>query len=393
MATLAIRNIGCLLSGRLEQPLLDADTVLVADGCIAAIGDEGILAGQEPDTTVDANGITLMPGLIDSHVHPVIGDFTPRQKMMDFIDSSLHGGVTTMISAGEAHFPGRPRDRQGTKALALVAHLASQNARPAGVKVHGGAIILEPGLIEDDFAELAAAGVWLVGEVGLGKVYKPEDAGPMVEWAHKHGFKVLMHTGGTSIPGSSTVTATEVAAVKPDVVCHINGGPTACSPAEIRRLVAETPFAIEIVQCGNPKAALVALQALIEGGRLDRLILGNDAPSGTGVIPLGMLRNIAYLAAVGGLDAAQAVACATGNTARVFGLSTGSMEVGKEADLVLADAPLGSGGRDVLEALALGDLPGISMVFIDGEMKVSISRNTPPPTRKAAVAVQQAIRT
>ena len=385
MATLAIKNIGLLLSGRLEEPLLDATTLLVADGKVAAIGGDDILAGMTPDKTVDAAGAAVLPGLIDSHSHPVLGDFTPRQKQLDYIDSCLHGGVTTMISAGEAHTPGRPKDRAGTKALAILAHLSAANARPAGLKLHGGAVILEPGLTEADFAEMAAAGVWLVGEIGLGAVRTPEQAIPMVAWAHAQGMKVLMHTGGTSIPGSSTVGAADVLAIRPDVVCHLNGGPTAASDEDIRAIIEGSDLAIEIVQCGNYKAALTVLAALTERGELHRLILGNDAPSGTGVIPLGILRNIAYLASVGGLAPESAVCCATGNTARVFGLPEGVIEVGAPADLVVADAPLGSAGADLLAALAVGDVPGIGLVLIDGQIKVNVSRNTPPPARKPVV--------
>lgn len=385
MTTLAITNIGLIASGDIRRPTLDADTVVIQDGLISAIGAAEVLTITQPDAVVDANGLALLPGLIDSHVHPVIGDFTPRQNTLGFIDSSLHGGVTTMISAGEAHFPGRPKDPVGTKALAVLAHLSFENARPSGVKVHAGSLILEPGLTEGDFSELEKAGVWLVGEVGLGQVHSPEDAAPMVEWAHRHGFKVLMHTGGTSIPGSSTVTADDVLAVRPDVVCHLNGGPTACSSEDILRIIRETPFAVEIVQCGNQKAALLILEELVARDELHRLILGNDAPSGTGVIPLGILRTVAFLASCGGLDPARAIACATGNTARLFGLRTGRVEVGAEADLVLADAPMGAVGTDAFEALACGDLPGISMVLIDGQVMVRRSRNTPPPRRRASV--------
>ena len=132
-----------------------------------------------------------------------------------------------MISAGECHTPGRPKDPSGTKALAIVGHKSFENAHPSSVKVEGGALILEKGLVEKDFEDLSKEGVWIVGEIGLGSVNSPELASPMVEWAHKYGFKVQMHTGGTSIPGSSTVTADDVIRTKPDVVSHINGGPTA----------------------------------------------------------------------------------------------------------------------------------------------------------------------
>ena len=319
MSFTAVTNIGTIVSGNINEPVLQADTIVINNGKIEAVGNKEIISKYQECRIIDAGGMTVMPGLIDSHVHPVIGDYTPRQKMADFIESSLHGGVTTMISAGECHTPGRPTDPAGVKALAVLAHKSSAKQRPGGVKLHGGAVILEKGLTEADFAELAAAGVWLVGEVGLGSVKSPEDAAPMVKWAKKHGMKVMMHTGGTSIPGSSTVTADDVMKVSPDVVSHINGGPTAISPDEIKKLVQETDLTLEIVQCGNVKAADLVVRSLNERNQLNRVIIGNDAPSGTGVIPLGILRTISQLASLSGISAVQAIAMATGKTASVYG--------------------------------------------------------------------------
>src|SRR5713101_263424 len=158
-----ISNIGLIVSGDIAKPLLDGDSIVVVDGTIAAVG-KGL--DGDADTVIDVKGSTVIPGLIDSHCHPVFGDFTPRQRTIDFIESGLHGGVTTVVSAGEVHLPGRPKDIVGLKALAIVAVKSYQNLRPAGVKVHAGAPILELGLEEHDFAEMAAAGVTLVGEIG-----------------------------------------------------------------------------------------------------------------------------------------------------------------------------------------------------------------------------------
>jgi enamidase len=380
-----IRNVGALVSGDVGQPRLDADSILIRDGTIAAVGRR---LDDDADTVIDARGSTVLPGLIDSHVHPVFGDFTPRQRTVDFLDSGLNGGVTTAISAGEVHLPGRPKDIVGLKALAIVAARAWQNFRPSGVKVHAGAPILELGLTEADFAEMAAAGVTLVGEIGLGSVKTGKDAAPMVTWAKRHGMTVTIHTGGPSIAGSSPINADVVLEANPHVVGHINGGTTSMAPAEIERLVA-TDMALEIVQCGNAKTALHTLRAAMEARATHRLIVGNDAPSGTGVIPLGVLRTLSVLAGLGGLDPAAAVACATGNTARVYKLNVGVIAAGREADLVICDAPVGSIAADALGALAAGDLPGISMVLIDGRPVIGRSRNTPPAARAAEVVKGQ----
>ena len=167
-------------------------------------------------------------------MHPVFGDFTPRQRTVDFIDSAMNGGVTTAISAGEVHLPGRPKDIVGLKALAIVAAKAYANFRPGGVKVEAGAPILELGLTEADFAEMAAAGVKLVGEIGLGSVRTGRDAAPMVRWAKQHGMTVTIHTGGPSIAGSSPISAEVVLEARPHVVGHINGGTTSMAPGRDR---------------------------------------------------------------------------------------------------------------------------------------------------------------
>jgi len=385
MARLGIKNIGVLVTGDVKNPVSKATTIIVEDGKILKIGEENLLEEFKCDKVIDAKGTTVAPGFIDSHVHPVLGDFTPRQNTLGYINSSLHGGVTTMISAGECHTPGRPKDAAGTKALAVLAHKSAKNARPGGVKLHGGALILEKGLVEKDFEELAKEGVWLVGEIGLGSVKNPEEAAPMVKWAKKNGFKVMMHTGGTSIPGSSTITAQDVIDTDPDVVSHINGGPTAIAPEEVDKIIEKTNMALEIVQCGNYKIMKHVVNAVKEKGQLERIIVGNDSPSGTGIIPLGVLRTLSYVASEANVTAAEAICFATGNTAKVYGLNVGLIEEGREADFVIMDAPLGSVGKNALEALEAGDLPGVSMVIIDGEVMFTKSKNTPPATTSAVI--------
>ena len=120
---LVIRNIGLLLSGDLQTPILAADTIVAVDGIITAVGKQQDCDIDAADRLVDAKA-AISPGLIDSHVHPVFGDWTPRQSQIGWIDSFLHGGVTTMISAGEVHMPGRPRDIVGLKAMAIFAQRA-----------------------------------------------------------------------------------------------------------------------------------------------------------------------------------------------------------------------------------------------------------------------------
>lgn len=383
MSAVLIKNVGLMLSGDVAQPMLEADSIVVADGLIQEVG-KGLTAPQGA-TVIDAGGCAVTPGLIDSHCHVVLGDWTPRQQMQNFLDSSLHGGVTTSISAGEVHLPGRPKDPLGAKCLAILAAKSWANLRPGGMKVLGGALILEKGLTEADIAECAQAGVKVVGEVGLGSVKEPDEAAEMVAWAKAQGMTVMMHTGGTSIPGSSVVGPEQIIKVKPSVASHINGGPTAVSLEGAKAIIDQTDIAVEIVQCGNMLRATQVARYIDETKQWGRLIFGNDAPSGTGVVTLGILRNMALVASQGGVAPELCVCMATGNTARLYGLNRGIIAPGKEADLVFMDTPMGSPGKDLLEALAEGDTPGISIIMVDGKVVAAKSRNTPPAVRQAKV--------
>ena len=378
---LVIRNIGLVLSGELKTPILDADTVVAVDGRISAIGKEKDLDLGGATTVVDANGTTLTPGLIDSHVHPVAGDWTPRQNQIGWIDSYLHGGVTTMISAGEVHTPGRPKDVVGLKAMAIFAQRAFSAFRPGGVRIHAGAPVLEHGMVEEDFKELAAAGVTMLGEVGLGSVKDGATARQMVGWARKYGIQSTIHTGGPSIPGSSLIDKDIVLAADADVIGHINGGHTALPDDQIISLCESSPRALEIVHNGNEKAALLTLRTAKELKQLPRVILGTDSPAGSGVQPLGILRMISMLSSLGDVAAEVAVCFATGNTAKIRKLDCGLVEVGRAATFVLIDKAQHSAGKTVLDSIQRGDLPGIGMVIIDGAVSAQRSRNTPPATR------------
>ena len=382
---LLIKNIGQIVSGNIKAPLLDGDAVLVKNGRITAVGNEQMLDIAGVKQIMDANGCTLLPGLIDSHVHVVVGDYTPRQQTLGFIESCLHGGVTSMISAGEVHIPGRPKNAAGLKALAIIAAQSFANARPSGVKVMGGGLILDPEFREQDFKELAEAGVKHLGEIGLGTVTDWALAGKMVGWAHKYGMKVMMHVGGASIPGSNVIGADAVLTAKPDVASHLNGGPTAAPIEDIERIITESKIALELVQCGNMLALQNVARLIQHHDALDRMIIGTDMPSGTGVVPLGMLRTITAVTTFSDIRPEQAVAMATGNTAVVYELPRGMIAEGYEADMLLVDAPVGSVADSALEALAIGDLPGIGAVIIDGELKVGVSRNTPPLKRKVDI--------
>ena len=383
---LVIRNIGLMLSGKMEAPIYEADCIIAYANKIAEWGREADMNLEGADTVIDANGVTLAPGLIDSHIHPVIGDYTPRQQQLHWIDSTLHGGVTTLISAGEVHMPGRPKDVVGLKAMAIAAQRWYENFRPSGMKVHAGAPVIEHGMVEQDFKDLADAGVTLLGEVGLGTVKDGKTAQQMVGWARKYGIQSTIHTGGPSIPGSGLIDADMVMETGTDVIGHINGGHSALPDDQIICLCESCKAAFEIVHNGNERAAVLTVNTARELSKLDQVILGTDGPAGSGVQPLGILRMIAMLSAFGNVPAEIAFCFGNGNTSRQRNLDTGLIEKGMCADFVLMDQAQHAPGKNILESVQLGNLPGVGMTVIDGVVCSGRSRNTPPAYRLPQVA-------
>jgi len=382
MRRLAIKNIGTLVTGDLEEGILAADSLICQDGLIARIGSG--LDVSDADVVIDAQGTTVIPSLIDSHCHVVLGDYTPRQKTVGFLDSYVHGGITSVISPGEIHAPGRPKDASGVKALAVAARSCFLNFHPTGMKVHGGAIVIEPTLTEEDFKEVAEQGVWLA-KYGFGSFRDPYDGEPQIRWAQKYGINVMCHCGGASIPGSKPITAEHLLKLRPDVCGHVNGGPTALTDDGVEQIVRETDMILQVVQAGNLKKTLDVIRLAVDSKQLHRVIVASDTPTGTGVIPLGVIKTVCEISSLTGLPPEQAVALATGNNARTYNLKCGVIAEGREADLVVLDAPWGSTAHDALGAISRGDIPGISAVIIDGKVRTLRSRNTPAAAMMARV--------
>jgi enamidase len=383
----AIVNIGRIVSGDWHDPFLGGDTIISEAGSIVSVGTASAGEVSSADVVIDADGTTAIPGLIDSHVHTTFGDYTPRQKTVGFLESYLHGGVTTAISASEVHVPGRPTDPAGVKALAVAAFKSFESFRPGGMRVHGGSIILEPGLTDADFRDVATQGVWLA-KAGFGAVKTPFDYAPMMAWAKAAGMITTVHTGGSSIPGSGAIRAEHLVAMQPHVSFHINGGPTAVPDEDFRVIIEKTQAALQVCTAGNLRTTILCANLAHELKVFDRFIIATDTPTGSGVMPLGMLYTIAHCASLTAMPPEWFVCAATGSNARIYRLNSGLLAAGRDADIVLLDAPSGGSKTTALDAIKNGDVAAVCAVIADGVPRfVGRSRNTPPSIRRVRVAV------
>lgn len=375
-----IANIGEFFTGDMAAPTAPVRSLLIEDGMIRQWEPP---AGTACESVLDARGGAVLPGLIDGHVHPVFGEWTPTQDAIGWIGNYLHGGTTTMVSAGELHTPGLDYGNLTpdlVTALAEVTRATTGRVRWSGVKLHAGTVLLVPGMKETHFDRLNRAGVAFAKFLFYPLKADPAEARRYVEWCHDRGIRVKVHTGGVSRSGLSQICGFEILTwLQPDIAAHVSGGPIPMSDVDLVRTIEETNFALEICSSGNDRSTLLTARRLRELRRLDRLTLGTDTPGGTGIIPRGMLRNILYLSAVCELAPGEAIAVATGNTAKAHGLDVGILRVGAPADLMICGPVEGSTGTTLADAIAHGDLPGISYVLVDGEVVVEgRSRQTPP---------------
>jgi enamidase len=77
---------------------------------------------------------------------------------------------------------------------------------------------------------------------------------------------------------------------------------------------------------------------------------------------------------------------ATGSVGAVYGLDAGRLAVGRPADLLVIDAPVGGRAEHALDALTLGDLPAVAVAVTEGAVRFTRSRNTPRSTRPITVS-------
>ena len=384
MNNLVLKNIDKIISGDIKKGVVPGDCIVVRDGKIAGIGFEKDLDTSGIDIVVDVDGQMVCPGLIDCHVHNTLDDYAPQRGAVGCYADALYAGSTTIISEGEQG-PGWPRfydDAIGCKAAAIMAHRVFRRFRPGGAqKVHGGALVLVHGLTEQDFKEMSEAGVWLIAEIGGGGLSDPVEVAPMLEWARKYNFFYSVHLAPPSIPGSSWVTSKEILKLKPHKVAHTNGGSTAVSFDHIERLMDESDIPLELVVNGNFVNFNKMIQHMAKKGELHRLMFGSDAPTGQASLSGAIHRAIVKAASLNGIPAETAIAMGTGVSADLYGLNTGKVEIGREADLMVIDNPPGSVGSDALKAIENGDPFGNSMVIVDGRIVAYRGKDSRPTAR------------
>lgn len=369
----AIRDVR-LFDG--ERFVPDA-TVHVRDGLIVAAGpDVAVPDGVE---TIDGRGRTLLPGLIDGHVH------TWGEARRD----ALRFGVTTMLDmfSDPRGLPAAKRER------ADLAHADTADLWSAGLLATAdGGHGTQYGVVVPTLATPADADAWVAARVAEGsdwiKIVREDlhvfDAGrtlptldaataaAIIDAAHAHDRMAVVHAtaqeaaresvrdgadGLVHVFQDAPADAGFVALAKArgvfvvptlSVIATFAGRPQTVSDDPRLRgwlSTAQVQSLGETRRFARPSPALLA-NALESVRRLHAagvpIVAGTDAPN-TGTAHGASLHQELQLLAEAGLSPAQALAAATSVPAREFGLADrGRIAAGLRADLVLVEGDPGA---------------------------------------------------
>ena len=373
-----------LLDGTRDMLLRDGLAVLTDGETIAGIvPEEAVPEGFEP---VDLGGKYLMPGLINLHVH-LAGNGKPQKKqrdneklvrrlmgtglsravayhvVADFARLELMSGVTTIRTVGGlGDFDTRLRDeiaagrRDGPRILAANEGISVPGGHMAGSVAVAAADIPEA-LAQVDRAKeqgvdliklMITGGVMDAKAKGVPGELKmpPEMVKAVCDRAHSLGYPVAAHvesTEGVRVALENGVDSIEHGAKLDERLIRLFRDRGAClcttlSPAlpyalfdrSVTHATEAEQFNGNVVFEGIIACAKAALENDIP------VVLGNDVGC-PWITQYDFWRELCYFRKYVGVSNAFALHTATGRAAEVMGLGsvTGTVEVGKSADLIV----------------------------------------------------------
>ncbi len=316
--------------------------VQIGDGRIATIAAPGVTPAPSAPVR-DLGDVTLLPGLIDAHVHLGIGGRPEANALAD-----LRAGFTTVVDLGaRTDAILRLRDRinrgevQGPRILAAGKWIGKQGGicEFGGIGVPGGpdayrTRVRENVDAEADLIKVCVSG-WGADAFNKPELYEIDDAAlaAVVEESHRSKRLVVAH-------------AISIGSVRAALAAHVDGLAHAAyldrATATLLRdrgLFMIPTVASLVGDAADPPA--VALRAAVETAHLAgvRIVFGTDG----GVLPHGENAKEFAALAKAGVPPLDAIRAATINAAAAFGLDdhVGQIKVGYAADLIaIGGSPL-----------------------------------------------------
>lgn len=394
---LALTN-ATVLEGEGLEPINRA-AVLIKNGTIIEVGEEGDIDIPPEAKVLDLTGYTLMPGLIDMHVHLGPQTYKANEKpdlltmpklvfdwLRFFPDTRrafLENGVTTVRDLGNEHgwimelrqqlrdgslegprlFAAGPifTTRGGHPVATFGVDPASDSVRLPGTPEEARNAVRELARGEDRMDLIKV--VQERGRPGRGlEPIAPDVLDAIVTEAHKQGLPVTAHWGNledledviaAGIDGLEHVEARAV----------LDGWPKGVLDRLLERNVPIAP-ALAVADAALPPQ--VSSQLRLRVGELyaagGRIIVGSDAPINGVPFGAGVHRELELLVDCG-LTPQEALRAATSESARALRTGhIGAIEPGRAADLLAVDG-------DPLQDIK--DAQNVVMVFRDGRRVVN----------------------
>lgn len=299
--------------------LLEGQSITVKDRWIAYVGQNAQDAIGPQTEIIDADGQTVIPGLIDGHTH-IAWMFTPAE----FLRYAMAGGTTTVITESLEPYP-------VCGYAGVVDFLESLQDQPIKILATAPAVVsissAARGISQDDLAKLLARD----DIIGLGESYwqsilqYPEDILPQYEQTRLAGKTLEGHSAGA---GDKKLAA------------YVAAGITSChEPINAEQVLERLRVGLHIlIREGSIRRDLAEIAKIKDRGiDLRRLILSTDGIEPRDLIEKGYMEYVLQKAIDCGFDPVAAVQMATLNVAEHFSLDTliGGIAPGRLADMVM----------------------------------------------------------
>ena len=363
-----------LIDGTGRSVLRDV-TILVENGTIAAVREgASLLPGAERADVLDVGDRTVLPGLIDAHVHlvfneakesvpPVLGasDATLLLWAVRNVRSALCAGITTLRDCGDRGgvtfalraaieggvLPGPRIVACGPPITTTAGHLHYIGVEADGLKelLKGVRGLVKAGA---DFVKICATGGGITpGSNVRAAQYSAEELGAVVRDAHRLERRVAAHAHGTegirnaaiagidSLEHCSWLGRKEGYEYEDDVLRMIvDKGLCICYTIAGERHVTEEDA--ERTRREGPQGPWLFQRKAFDAGA-KFVIAGDDGVSGTRFLEFSRSLEVAVKRI--GLSPMDAIRSATSVAAEMLGLDReiGTVEVGKRADLLVVD--------------------------------------------------------
>jgi imidazolonepropionase-like amidohydrolase len=198
-----------LITGDGSAPIENSAFIVVGNR-IAQIGRRGELQAPPGAARVDLSGKTVMPALVDDHVHMGYRhgtSFTPanytRENLLDQLDRYAYYGVAAVIETGTGRgdlpYKVRAEVHSGTRYLTAGSGFGMPDAGPGGPMRDSAYGVTNEAQARGYVRELAAnkpdmVKIWVDDRNGTVEKLKPELYRAIIDEAHKHNLRVMAHT-------------------------------------------------------------------------------------------------------------------------------------------------------------------------------------------------------